>query len=174
MKTLVSFYVHLSHNLRHSGFEFVFHFGPKFIGSVTVLSLSYNTHSPICAHREIYTGSKGNNIINPPRGKHSSKCYGTFPTAYSGLSLSVLFNSYFPLFLLSSCTSVSSQPLQGTVHEPSGPSQRELDPSQTSSTSKERGEALPALLHQHSSWELAMFPYRLTRASQLSSWTGTM
>lgn len=152
MKTLLTFYFSLSHNMRDLNVEFVFFIGPKCIGSLTVLSVSHNTHPHVYAYREIPTGSKGN-IISLPRGKHSSKYCNTFPVAYSGLSLRVLFNVYFPWRVTSNFFTVLLHFYIFTAIARS-PSQRKLAPLWTLSTSKERRKPsqLPFISISHGRW----------------------
>lgn len=48
---------------------------------------SVHTGRAVHIHCEIQAGSEAKPIINPPRGKHSSRYCGTFPAAYGRPSL---------------------------------------------------------------------------------------
>lgn len=96
--TLLHFYVHPSANLRVQVLDLC---SPcPYTHSVT-----HHSHTRLCVpqhtrtgmgvcmhtcaqtHRKRQAGSKAESIINPPRGKHSSRYCGKFPAAYGRSSL---------------------------------------------------------------------------------------
>lgn len=84
-KAWLHLYFHPTNTVRGSNVRFVF---PLFLPTLTVLLTTFmcflmHTGMSVHIHCEIQAGSKAEPIINPSRGKHSSRYCGTFPAAYA-------------------------------------------------------------------------------------------